>query len=351
MSLKRRIPIKRSVPILLIGFAIFLIYLHYSVGIPKIIATIQKVDLIFYSLAVIALLADMLFYALAWHYFLRPLSVKAPFRKTFLYTSIGIFADLLVPAESISGDVSRAYLMTKGSGENSGKVAASVISHRILTTIITLLSLIIGSISFVILKYTLPTFIFNLILIVSLGSAFSLLLLFLLCLREHIAQKVIDSILNFLKFISRGRLKTASLRSNTQKALKVFRQSIELLGKNPISLIPPVVFSLAAWFLSVLVSFFVFVSLNQPVPFTVIIIVYSISCALQAIPLGIPAEVGVIEFVMTILYSNPLFGEVPIEFSGAATILIRVLTVWLRMFIGFAAVQWIGIKTLIASSD
>ncbi len=50
---------------------------------------------------------------------------------------------------------------------------------------------------------------------------------------------------------------------------------------------------------------------------------------------------------MTTLYS--LFG-VPIGVSAAATVLIRVLTVWLRLLIGFVAVQWIGIKALMDST-
>ena len=347
MTLERRISIKKSVPILLIGLAIFVCYLYFFVGIPEIIFIIRSVDLTFYSLAVAVLLADILFYALAWQYFLRPLSVKVPFRKTFLYVWVGIFVDLLVPAESISGEVSKVYLMTKDSGENAGKVVASVISHRILGMIITLTSLIVGSVSFIILKYRLPVEIFNLILLVASGTAISLTFLFLLCFKEQITWKIIDSLLNFASFISRGRFKTASWRSKTKKALKVFHKSIETLGRNPTSLAQPVVFSIISWLLSVLVSFFVFVSLRNPVPLTIVLIVYSLSCALQSVPLGIPAEVGVMEIVMTTLYS--LFG-VSIGVSAAATVLIRVLTVWLRMFVGFVAVQWIGIKTFMGDS-
>lgn len=347
MTLERRISIKKSIPVLLIGLAIFVCYLYFFVGISEIISIIRSVDLAFYSLAIVALLADIFFYALAWQYFLRPLSVKVPFRKTFLYVWVGIFVDLLVPAESISGEVSKAYLMTKSSGENTGKVVASVISHRILGMIITLISLIVGSVSFIILKYRLPVEIFNLILLVAAGIAVSLAFLFLLCFKEQITWKIINSLLNFASFISRGRFRTASLRSKTKKALKVFHESIETFGKNSTSLAQPVVFSVISWLLSVSVSFFVFISLRNPVPLTVVIIVYSLSCALQSIPLGIPAEVGVMEIVMTTLYS--LFG-VPIGVSAAATVLIRVLTVWLRMFIGFVAVQWIGIKTFMGDS-
>jgi hypothetical protein len=36
--------------------------------------------------------------------------------------------------------------------------------------------------------------------------------------------------------------------------------------------------------------------------------------------------------------------KVPVDISATATVLIRLLTLWLRFFIGFVAQQWIGIK-------
>lgn len=337
----------RSIPFLLIGLSIFICYLYFFVGIPEMIAIIQSVNLFFYSLAVVALLLAMLFYSLTWQYFLRPLSVNVSFRKTFLFIWVGIFVDLLIPAESISGDASKVYLMAKDSGENAGNVVASIVSHRILSTTINLSSLIIGSIALLILKYELPNLILNLILLVAVGNAISIGFLFLICLRKEIAQKIIDSLLNFLNFILRGRLQLTTVRFKVRKALKAFHQALEVLGRNPKSLAQPVVFSLTSWFFSAFVSFLVFVSLGHPIHFSVVIIVYSISCAIRSFPLGIPAEVGVMEVLMTTLYS--LFG-VPTVISAAATVLIRVLTVWLRLFIGFMAVQLVGIKALMGNS-
>jgi len=53
--------------------------------------------------------------------------------------------------------------------------------------------------------------------------------------------------------------------------------------------------------------------------------------------------VGVVEIVMTSLYG--LLG-VEAGIAAAATVLIRLLTVWLRIIIGFVAVQWIDLKDL-----
>ena len=205
----------------------------------------------------------------------------------------------------------------------------------------------IGSTSLFIIQYKLPSFVFNLILVVAIGTTISLVLIFLLCSKEQLTQKIIDSLLRFSNFLLRGRLKLTSLRSKARKALRAFHQSIEFLGGNPRSLVWPVVFSVVAWLLSVLLSFLVFVSLDYPVSLSVVIIVYSICCAIQTIPIGVPAEVGLIEISMTSLYA--MLG-VPLDISAAATVLIRIITVWLRFFIGFVAFQWIGIKALISRS-
>lgn len=347
MLSEKRVNIKRIVPFLLIGLLIFIGYLYFFVDIPEMLTIIQRIDLFYYLLAVAVLLLSMLAYSLTWQYFLRPLSINVPFRKTFLFTWVGVFVDLLIPAESISGDASKAYLMSKESGENAGKVVASVVSHRILSMIITLSTLIISSISLFILQYELPAFVSNLILLVAVGTIISLIFIFLLCLKEQLTQKLIDLLLRFSAFISRGRLKLASLRSKAKKASSAFNQSIEVLGRNPRSLVRPVFFSIVAWFLSVLLSFLVFVSLDHPVSFVLITIVYSISNAIQNIPIGVPGEVGLVEIVMTSLYG--LLG-VPLGISAAATVLIRVLWVWFRLLLGFVAVQWIGIKALTGGS-
>ena len=142
------------------------------------------------------------------------------------------------------------------------------------------------------------------------------------------------------------------MRAEARKALTAFHQSIEVFRKHPRSLIRPLVFSTVAWLLSVLLSYLVFASLGQSVSFVMVMIVYSLSVTIQNIPLGVPGEVGLVEITMTELYALlffPIWG-VPLQeakhISAAATVLIRGLTVWFRLLLGFLAVQWIGMKAL-----
>ncbi len=346
MVLERRISVKRAVPVLLIGLAIFVAYLYFFVDIPKMVAVLQQTNFFYYSLAIVALFLDVFFYSMTWQYLLLPLSVKFPFKKTFQFTWVGIFVDLLVPFESVSGDISKIYLMSRESEGNTGRVVASLISQRILFMIITVGSLIIGSLSILILSHGLPAYILNLTILVAITTAASMIFLIIVCFKRQITEKVVDSMIRFFERISRGRWHLASLKSKVQEGINAFYEAIKALRLRPKSLVQPVISSVVGWVFSLLISFFSFVSLGYLIPFGVVVIVYSISCGIQLIPLGIPAEVGVVDVAMAYLYT--LFG-VPVVISGAATLLIRILTVWVRLLVGFIAFQWVGVKALMGS--
>jgi uncharacterized protein (TIRG00374 family) len=364
---ERRKLVKRFLPFLLIGILVIVAYLYFAqVNMQEMIAHFQNVNPIYFSLAVAALLLDTLFFALSWHYLLDSLSIRVPFKKTFLFVWAATFVDILVPAESVSGDISKAYLMSRETGEteqNTGKIAASLVSHRILGTLVVLGSLLISCLFFILSsqipqELVLGMSVFNWILVVTVGTAVSLIFLFTLALKEEITRKLTDSLLRVIVFISRGRWRLTGLRAQVRTALNAFHYAIRVLSGRPSSLARPVVFSLMSWLFSLLISSMVFVSLlGHPIHFGVVVVVHSLSCAIQSIPFGIPAEVGVTEVAMFSLYTSFLEG-IPgmagfdvLSISVAATFLIRILTVGIRMFIGFAAIQWIGAKTLMLSSS
>lgn len=343
MVIKRRTVLTRSVPFLLIGLLILTLYLHFFVGIENLIQLLQSVDLLYYLLAFVASLLSIVFYSLTWQQFLNLLSIKIGFPKTFLFVLVATFVDILIPAESISSEISKAYLISRSVGQNTGKAIASIVSHRILSMAITVTALIISS-ALLIVKYELSTFILAFIVTVMIGTVISIILLIYLSFKEQTTWKITNRLLGFFEFISRGRWQLTKLKTKAQRMLKMFHEGIKTLVEHPKDLALPAVFSLLAWFADVLISFFVFISLGFDVSFVVIVIVYTLSMAVQYFPLGIPAEVGLTEIFMTSLYT--LLG-IPLDISAAATVLTRVLTVWFRFFVGYASfVRWVGTEFL-----
>jgi uncharacterized membrane protein YbhN (UPF0104 family) len=77
-------------------------------------------------------------------------------------------------------------------------------------------------------------------------------------------------------------------------------------------------------------------------------VISSIFVAVKSIPIGIPFEVGLPEITLTTLL---VFFGVPWQVSATATILMRLLTLWVRFFIGFGVQQWLGIKAMTSSSN
>lgn len=352
MIIEKRLVMKRGIPLLLIGLSIFLVYLYFFfggvTGLADIAAKIQTANLFYYSLAFLCITLSMLFSSLTWHRLLNLLSIRAAFRKAFLYSWIGTFVDLLIPAESISGELSKAYLMSKNSGVNSGKVMASIVSHRILTMTVTFGGLIISSIYFF-LKYGPTEFVLSFMLVfIAVSTALSIVLLGYVSVREHTTKKIVNFVISLVERISRGRWELTGLRSKAEKMRTAFHQGIDILAGSPRGLTWPVVFSIISWLFNLIVAFFVFTSVGFEISLSQIIIVYSISVSLQNIPVGIPGEVGFMEIVMTTLYT--MLG-VPLDVSAAATVLIRIVTVWFRLAVGYAFVQWIGIKALLGSKQ
>jgi len=333
---------KTGVIIIAIGIFIFLVYLYFFVPFGDFMTNIRQADPFYYSLAFAAMLLSVACYSLVWQRLLRLLSVKSSFLKAFQFVWVGSFVDLLVPAESISGDISRVYLMSKESGENTGKVVASVIGHRVLTTTITLGGLAISSVYFAI-TYNPPPYVMEFIAVVGAGTLFSLFLIFYLSKKRQATSKVVDWVIGLGVRLSRGRWQFERLRKQAEKMLKAFHDGIDAFGVQPSRLVPPVFLAIIAWLLDLMIAALVFHALSTPISFSKIVIVYSISAAIQTIPIGIPGEIGLLDVLMASLYT--LLG-IPIAVSAVATLLIRILTLWLRLLIGGLTLQWLGIKSL-----
>jgi uncharacterized protein (TIRG00374 family) len=101
------------------------------------------------------------------------------------------------------------------------------------------------------------------------------------------------------------------------------------------------------WIFSLSIPYLVFMSLGHPVSWSVILITSAIVLAVKSIPLGIPFEVGLPEITMTTIYTSL---GVPAGISATATILTRLITLWLRFFVGFIAQQWLELKPVFAQA-
>ncbi len=109
------------------------------------------------------------------------------------------------------------------------------------------------------------------------------------------------------------------------------------LLRNPRHLAVPSIYLALNWAASMCIAYLVFISLGLNVSWGVILITTSLVTAIKSIPVGIPFEVGLPEITMTTLYVSL---GIPADIAATSTILSRLITLWLRFGVGFAAYQW-----------
>jgi len=342
MTSERRALLKKTIPFLIIGLLVFILYLYFFVGIDKILLILQSIDLFYYSLTFITAVLGVAIYSLVWQSLLNLLAIKIAFRKTFLFMWVGTFVDIIIPLESVSSEISRAYLIYRTTNENTGKIAASLVSHRILAMGVTVAGLIISSLVLILQFEFRDPFVLTFVAIVAACAIFTISLLTYLSSREKATQKLLNWIFKFLGFISRGHWKLTRWKSAIQEMLRAYHEGIDTLREHPKGIIVPIVLSVLAWISDLLIVLLVFFALRVPIPIVSLIVAYSINVAIPMIPISI-SGVGPTEIIMTTLYT--LFG-ISAAISATVTLLTRIVTVWFKLIIGYFAVHLVGVDIL-----
>jgi uncharacterized protein (TIRG00374 family) len=342
----------------IVGLAAFFGYIYiFQVDIPAIIATAQRADPLPYVLAAALSLAEVFFFSVSWRVLANFLLIKLSVIRSYLFVWYGIFVDILVPAESVSGEALRVYLITKEQGNSTcGRAVASLVTHRLLGMGLNVAVLILGM-GLLFTETQINPLIFNLILFLAVGITVTLLLMMLFSFKEQWSLKVIDLIIRWGKFLSRGKWQwqLTKIKEDACRIAKSFHDSMKEFSHNPRALIFSLFYLAVTWAFSLSVPYLVFMSLRQPVSWSVILITSAIVLAVKSIPLGIPFEVGLPEITMTTLYTSllePTLGlQTAAGISATATILTRIITLWLRFFVGFVAQQWLELKTVVAAAN
>jgi uncharacterized protein (TIRG00374 family) len=329
--------------------AFFLYLLLFNVDLPQILATAEKANPLIYSAAILVSLLEVFFYATSWRSILSYLYVKISVVRSYLFVWYGIFLDIVIPAESISGELCRVYLVNREQCGTSGKVVASVVIHRLIGMGMNILFLLVG-IYLLFTEGTVAPLIFNLILFFTVAITAIMVLLVVISAKETWSLRVIGALIRAGEFITRGKWKQLQVfKEQAVQDARIFHTSMKEFLRKPKTLVLPTLFTGINWFCSLSVPYLVFLSLGKPVSWSVILITSAIVVAVKSIPIGVPFEVGLPEITMTTLYTSML----GVQWAGicaTATILSRILTLWLRFGIGFASQQWVEFKAVLMPS-
>ena len=326
----------------LIGFFIYIYLFH--VDIIGILSTAKSANPTIYVIAIVFGMLDILFFTFSWRVLTNCLSIKIPIFRAYLYVWYGIYVDTIVPAQSISGEVTRTYLCTRDKCGPFGKVVASLYTHRILGMALNVAALVSGIILLTFGGNVNPL-VFNAIILVAIAIIAIMCLMIILGFKQQWTLKVINFVTNLAHKITFGRFKTEKLKEEAVEISEHFHEAMKEYRHSPTAIGGSVFYLVISWFFSLSVPYLVFVSLGHTVSLSIIIVTSAIFLAVKAIPIGIPFEVGLPEAVMTTLYiSMGIYGPL----AATATILIRIITLWFRFFIGFASQQWLELRPAVS---
>jgi len=338
---------KKTVILPIVGILAFFLYIYlFNVDIISIIKTAQRANPVPYAAAILISFIEILFYALSWKAILRGINVKLSIIKSYIFVWYAMFMDILIPAESVSGEVCRVYIVNREQNGTSGKVVASLVTFRLLSMVMNIAFLLLGA-ALLFSVAQIDPLIFNIIQLFVIGTTIMLILLITICWKETWSLKIINGIIRVGEFVSRGRWEFQRIRQDACNAAKVFHSSMKDLLRNPKKLVIPTFYLTLNWIASMSIPYLVFLSLGYNVSWGAILVTTSIVIAVKSIPVGIPFEVGLPEIAMTTLYASV---GIPAEIAATSTILSRIITLWLRFGIGFAAYQWTEIKAISTKS-
>lgn len=297
---------------------------------------LKTVNPLFYGLTILVSVGEIVFFALTWKKLVNFLHVKLGIVKSFLYVMYGSYLDILIPAESISGEISRAYLVSRDDRELEGKSIASVVFHRFINTVITTVLLVVC------LVYTIESDAITLLTVALLGvQGLTLVMILLFCFYKTLAIRLSWKVAKVVTWFTKRFGTYDVLEAKIEKVGLMFHDSINQYIHSKEAVMIAILYASLSLGCAFGVSYLVFMSIDYRVlPLTVILSTMLIN-AIKAIPVGIPFEVGLPEITMTTLYA--WFG-LPLAIVAVSTILTRIVTLWFRFVIGFISYQIVEIK-------
>ena len=332
---------KKSIILSVIGLASFLFYLFYYIDVNQLILIFRDVDLKYYLSAFPLVLISTFFYSLTWTSLLNRLLIKLKVQKAWSFIWIGTFVDLILPSESFTGEIARIYFTSNHLKADTGKITASVISHRILSTVLNIIGLFVGSIIFL-LSHTLNPLAMDVIAIVLVGTVIFILAFWILILKEELIRRVMIYLLKFLSRITKDRVNLEKYEDTVLRNIRSFHGALRTLGGSPKGLIKPIFYGVIAWLLDLFTLLLILYSVGFETPLSLILILYSLIHTIQLIPVSILGFVGLTEITLSTILI--LLGF-PSAISVAIALLIRFLSFWFKLLMGYISFQLYSLKT------
>lgn len=338
---------------MIIGLVVFLLYLNFFVGFNQILVVIENLNAgefaVLYSLAIGAMLLVMFFWAISWRTLLGCYSTKVSLKNAFLYYWAGYFSDMVIPGQGVCGEATRMYLVRKDTRDDYGAIAACGVTNRIVAYAVVTGGLTIGLVYLLTtpLFPQLPVYVPYILLITWIGSVVHVGALLYLALSDGAVKKIAGLIFKTLKFFRIKKYASEENMKKTYESLARFHEGSRFFRRNPRALIKPFGFQILSYILSIIVYALILSTLGVTSGFIeFFILIYFLAGAIQ--DASAVFSVGALEIILTSVFVG-VYGSGFAASGGVAVAMLRSITFWFPVVVGYIIIQVIGARSMMAS--
>ena len=323
----------KSIALIALGLGAYFLYLSH-VGYQEVIGSLRSINVTLFSIAVILALFGVFCDALAWRAVALKFNYKVPIWDIFLiYLSCG-FMNNLIPSGTFAGETARVYFLEKlDGGSRIDQSSATVAATRIITAIPFFLGTAIGLV-YLDLATDAPPWALATCTIITLILLFLNATFFGICFADDWLERIIFTLINYVEKIFHIHVD----RMQCSNIVNQFHQSMKVLVEHKKTLIISTFWAVAGWLSMTMVAVIVFRSMGISVPLRAVFAVYAVMIFLQMLPIFLPGGVGLVDIVMSTLFTAI---GLPTHSAVAASILIRLIQLWMLTAIGGLATAYL----------
>jgi uncharacterized protein (TIRG00374 family) len=327
---------KWRIPFTIAGIFIFSIYLAYTNPF-KVLTEVGKFNPTIFALAIGVNYVGLFFLASSWHILLLCLDIKSGLWKSIQVSFVGLFVVWLLPFPS-GFDIVRAYLIKDDNGGNWGKAISSVVVNKVYYFLSFGIMISIGAL---IVKFinnlAIPIqseFIWFTVLYAVVNTAF-----FLVILSPNILRKFYKICPYWIKSKLSNRIYSEEYGlEGFNEFIQEIEDSIKILRKSPLKNLLSLILIGFHWSTGAITAYMVAYSLNHPVDFWVIILIYAVIEFIQQLNIFIPSGLGIVDAGLTGAF---VIIGVPLNIASAISLLTRLATYWFELLLcGLVSIQF-----------
>ena len=309
---------RQRVIISLVLAALVYLAMTFYADAPRLIAAFAKFDWRFLPLALIATLANYLLRFMRWHYYLDVIGVKNVPRRDSLLIFLSGFSLTMTPGKL--GEVLKSFLLKSRYGTPVSYSASIILTER-LTDVLGMLILAAAGLALF------PIGIGALAIVLIVTAVFVLMVQ-----QRNLMERLLDL---FVRLPILGRF--ANLARN------MYESAYLMLRAKP--LLIAILLATAAWFGECIAFFFVLLGIGQASNFLLVIqstFIYAAASLFGAVSM-LPGGLGATEASMALLLEQIV--NVAREQAVAATLIVRLCTLWFAVLIGVIAFLGFGMPS------